>query len=582
MDDHNDCGNAQPTSAPGTKRKRSNSSDSQDGTSSSKTRKISRGQWKKSTDSTRVSSSWAFTDTARSNVNEIHGNALVLIGPSEGGGAHGMLLLNFNEELRPRRRTRISKKQAVKILAESGIRDIDCVQPVRKPTDYVTYIYKTAPSIPSAVEENLNSFEFQLKRKGSPFIESLKKHRETFTTKPTFAEWKHSCLSTIGEDLANQQIINVYNTWPKNFGKLDKAIMFVENQKKPVTLSSAMNAIRSIGRNITNCNWDGKSFGRAETLAFMWFAGIRGRSKHLKGLPHFIFKGSAGAGKSKIIDLLWSPQTTHIICGDSEGVGKFVCHYDTSYYVADDVNLKTFTQEQFTRTIWTMFENKWNIKTFGGTEEKSEMRCILTTNIENVKQLISLNNDAQAYTRRFAEVTFRKNDSITFDGTVVDENLRSQIMINLCVWIVNWMKHAHCYDEEGLSKRQNHDFLREIKAIYESTIENDIEVELHEPDYAFEDYQPYGTTEQRTIQRNVFIALQNSFNSIHKNKMQKLYWYMRNKNIPDSDQRMKDAIEWCELQSGMTVDANTQFCITNEGVIAILNHRTGEVMKYTI
>ena len=145
-----------------------------------------------------------------------------------------------------------------------------------------------------------------------------------------------------------------------------------------------------------------------------------------------------------MIDLLWSPQTTHIICGDAEGVGKFVCHYDTSFYVADDVNLKTFTQEQFTRTIWTMFENKWNVKTFGGTEEKNEMRCIITTNIDNVKQLISLNNDANAYTRRFAEVTFRKNCDLTFDGTVVDENLRTQIVMNLMVWIVNWMKQEKC------------------------------------------------------------------------------------------------------------------------------------------
>lgn len=574
-------GTSQPMTEDGLKRKSTSTSSTASGGKASKQRSSYQGQWKPNTDSTQVCSSWAFTTTANYNVNKTTGNALVLVGPQEKGGAHGLLLTAFSESLKPRRRQRLSKRQVLKILAEHGIRDIAYVASVKKPIDYVTYMYKTVPSIPGDVEESLNTFEFQLKQRGSPFVEKLRKHRETFTRKPTLAEWKHSCLSIIGEDLTNQQIQNVYATWPVSFGRLEKAIEYVDSLQKPVTLKSAANAIRSIGRNITGCSWNGRSFGRAEALAFLLFGGLRGRTTHLKGVPHYILTGAAGAGKSKIIDLFWSPQKTHIIAGDSEGVGKFVCPHETTFYVADDANVKTFLRQEFTNVLWTMFENRFQIKTYGGTECRREMRCVITTNIDNVKQLVSLNNDASAYSRRFCEISFRKNETLTFDGQTIEEDLREKLIMNFLVWVVNWMKKNDFYDDDKLMKRQNWEFLKELRDIYENNIKGAIDFELTEPDYAFEDFAAYGAYADRQIQPNVFLAIQRQFDAKHKDKVKNLYWYMRNKGIEDKE-RMQRAIDWCELHTGLTVDANTKFCITNEGVVIVLNHVTGAFMKYVI
>ncbi len=581
MEESEGSGSTQQTKTDGHKRKSTEKSNSDNGGTASGKKRPSQGQWKPGTDSTSVSSSWAFTATQNYNVNKTAGNALVLIGPSEKGGAHGLVLTGFNDALKPRRRFRISKRQVLKILAELGIQDIDYVASAKKPIDYVTYMYKTAPSIPTDVEESLNTFEFRLKQRGSPFVEKLRAHRETFKRKPTLAEWKHSCLSIIGEDLTNQQIMNVYSTWQTNFGRLERAIEWVDSRKTRVTLSSAMNAIRSIGQNITGCAWNGRSFGRAEAMVFSCWGAMRGRTNNLKGVPHYIFQGAAGAGKSKLIDLIWSPQKTHIIAGDSDGVGKFVCPHETTFFCCDDANVKTFMQPEFTKTMWTMFENKFQIKTFGGTETREEMRCVITTNIDNVQQLVSLNNDSGAYKRRFCEIKFRMNEKLTFDGDTVDEELREMIVINIFHWVVNWMKKHKFYEDEDLDKRQNAEFLREMRDVYEGKIKDLIDFELHMPEYAFEDFKPYGSMTQRQIQPNVYLAIKRAFEQKHREKSQNLYWYMRNKGI-ENKPKMTNAIDWCELQTGLTVDANTKFCITNEGVIVVLNHVTGAVMKYVI
>lgn len=541
------------------------SSSSMDGQERSKKMKPSEEILSVTSARTRLCTYWAFTTTTESSVRKEDEDVIVWIGPNEDrGGAHGLLYWKCGESAS----TRKLKKQTVEKLKKLGIQGITYVAAAKKRTEYVMYMYKTLDDgIPQSTKEELTSLKI-LKVGSYNLQEKLLQLRETFVDKPTYNVWAQAAYEQIGYDVNEQTVRRVFASWESNFGSLQSIISGIEKEKLNLSLSSAMNALKYIGQNISHFKWNGTSFPPMKAVAFMCWMGLRQRGNVLQRMPHVILKGQAGTGKTLLCNLILCTHQTSNVPMDAEGVGMFAQSGTENVFKIDDAPAAAFINPRIIATAFSMFENKWESKVHGSKMTHDEARMVITTNEEAIEQMVCLNYDRKAYIRRFAEITFRRTvDLPRLDGTIISEELRNNVLLNILHWANNSLENCDFWEDELETY-----FLMRDESIDCSVMRD------HELDYG----QDTMGNEITFVSTSTLNRLRVAFEKRYPSNFMLGYYLEKEKGFAIEGDEWKEVMQWVSRRTRSLANEKTKVHVTTDGLIMCLDHDTAGIEKLDI
>lgn len=527
--------------------------------------------------STSRSTAWVFTTTTHSNVALETETAVVLVGPEEeDGSAHGLIYWKHLDGAA--RRQQVRKLGAFKEIQQALPNIIlkeGYLKPLKKLMPYMSYAYK---SVSNKEDDSNWGVAVSLLQKigarvefgGDSYMVRMREWQREMGSKPAWSHWRQKCQEEFNFKISKQTMLQGYNNWPTDSGRLQEGLEKVFQQADDMSLFNALKLVLEADKCIQLGVDQGNTIAPHLILPKLVWVALKHRAREVSKVPHILLSGDAGTGKTLLGGLLLRDSLTSNVCLDATGVGVFGQEGVENLYKFDDVPSAMFTDPAKVATIMTMHGNQWESKEHGGHQKHEPAIAWVTTNETHAQNLMEITHaDKYAFVRRFLTVNFVKGPGTAKAFAAIEHaNVTEDVKVGTLAML------AQIFVEEGNNcdapwyldiihfVQENGDFINELYEEYPeiATLKRSGRIES-------------GGKVRMTPQAMGRIRSHHTF--VYPNNVKFSYLQYEYQN----HKRWEKFRKWLQAKIGVTMPS-TKMHKDEDGCIIVLNYKTGRAEQF--